>query len=177
MRQRGSGDRVATGADAVRGRVGVVRALSWSVAAAAVSASGRRRRLRRWLARDAEGRTERRGPTLHAYALAWLNRYAVVGSRQRAREHAPGVTGGSADVRAALLRPGDAFARRRPSFAGADLCGGLPSSVRLKLLLRQGLRARRRVGASCGTRRTTREDPRGSARAAPPEGRGSSRRC
>jgi hypothetical protein len=31
------------------------------------------------LARDAETRAERRGPTLHEYALAWLDRYAGSG--------------------------------------------------------------------------------------------------
>jgi len=31
------------------------------------------------LARDAEARAERRGPTLHAYALAWCDRYAGSG--------------------------------------------------------------------------------------------------
>ena len=50
-------------------------------------------------------------------------------------------------------------------------------SVSPRPLLRRRPRARRPVGASCGTRRTARGDPRGSARAAPPEGRGSSRRC
>jgi Phage integrase SAM-like domain len=32
------------------------------------------------LARDAEARAERRGPTLHAYALDWLDRYAGSGN-------------------------------------------------------------------------------------------------
>jgi hypothetical protein len=40
------------------------------------------------LARDAEARADRRGPTLHAYALAWLDRHGGSGPRQRAREHA-----------------------------------------------------------------------------------------
>lgn len=31
------------------------------------------------LARDAEARAERRGPTLHAFALGWLDRYAGSG--------------------------------------------------------------------------------------------------
>ena len=31
------------------------------------------------LERDAEAREQRRGPTLHAYALAWLDRYAGSG--------------------------------------------------------------------------------------------------
>lgn len=30
--------------------------------------------------RDAQAREQRRGPTLHAYALRWLDRYAGVGS-------------------------------------------------------------------------------------------------
>ena len=39
------------------------------------------------LERDAEARAERRGPTLHAYALAWLDRYAGSG-RDSARAEA-----------------------------------------------------------------------------------------
>jgi hypothetical protein len=31
------------------------------------------------LVRDAEARADRRGPTLHAYALRWLDRYAGTG--------------------------------------------------------------------------------------------------
>jgi hypothetical protein len=38
------------------------------------------------LVRDAEARAERRGPTLHAFALGWLDRYAGSG-RDSVREN------------------------------------------------------------------------------------------
>ncbi len=61
------------------------------------------------LARDAEANEERRGPTLHAYALAW-----VVPCRQRTRRGAQadqrGVPPAACHIRLGLL-PGEPAAR------------------------------------------------------------------
>ena len=63
------------------------------------------------------------------------------------------------------------------SAPGPALRARATSTVKPTPLLRWRPRARRPVGGSCGTSRTARRAPRGSARAAPPEGRGWSRRC
>ena len=55
------------------------------------------------LQRDGEARVLRRGPTLHGFSLAWLDRYAGTRARQRAREHAPRVPSPAGQLRADLL--------------------------------------------------------------------------
>jgi integrase len=63
--------------------IGAARATSWCTAAVAVSAKQSAATLSEAravkLERDADAREQRRGPTLHAYALDWLDRYAGSG--------------------------------------------------------------------------------------------------
>ena len=47
------------------------------------------------LVRDAEARADRRGPTIHAYALGWLDRYAGTGHDSVRENTAPAARAGS----------------------------------------------------------------------------------